>query len=67
MQNKKDSRISLERAAFFTEMKQKKIKMADSKKLSFSKLPILNIFLWKFHELVFGLVELNDAKGINVA
>ena len=33
----------------------------------FSKSPILKIFLWKFHGLVLGLVELIDAKGIDVA
>jgi hypothetical protein len=38
-------------------------KMADSKKLSFSELPILKTFLWKFHGLVLGLVGLIDAKG----
>jgi len=31
---------------------EKKIKMADSKKLSFSKLPTLNIFLAKIQGLV---------------
>ena len=41
--------------------------MADSKKLSFSTPPILNIFLWKFHGLVLGLAGLIDAKGIDVA
>ena len=41
--------------------------MADSKKLTFSTPPILNIFLWKFHGWVLGLVGLNDAKGIEVA
>ena len=41
--------------------------MADSKKLSFSILPILNIFSQKFHRLVLGLGELIDAKGIDVA
>ena len=44
----------------------KKIKLADSKKQHFSKLPILNILLWKFHGLVLGLVELIDAKDIDV-
>ena len=39
--------------------------MADSKKLSFSTLPILNIFFQKFHGLVLGLVGLIDAKGID--
>ena len=29
--------------------------------------PILNIFSWKFHGLVLGLVELIDAKGIGLA
>ena len=46
--------------------KQKK-KLADSKKLSFSTLPILNISFQKFHGLVLGLVGLNYAKGIDVA
>ena len=41
--------------------------MADSKKLSFSKLPILNIFSQKFQGLVLGLVELIDVKGIDMA
>ena len=49
-------------------LKQKKIKMANSKKLRFSKRPILNIFFkQKIHELVLGLVQLIDAKGIDVA
>ena len=48
-------------------MKQKKFKMADSKKGHFSKSPILDIFLRKFNGSVLGLVELNDAKGIVVA
>ena len=38
--------------------------MADS--IFFSKSPILNI-LWKFQELVLGLVELIHAKEIDVA
>ena len=33
----------------------------------FSKSPILEIFSRKFHRLVLGLVELIDAKAINVA
>ena len=41
--------------------------MADSKKQHFSKSPILKMFLWKFHKLVLGLVELIDAKGIYLA
>ena len=36
---------------------EKKIKMADSKKLSFSTPPTLNIFLRKFQGLVLDLVE----------
>ena len=34
---------------------KKKFKMADSKKLSFSKLPILKILLWKFHGFLGGV------------
>ena len=56
--------FSLEKKNIF---KKKKFKMADSKKPSFSKSPILNIFLWKFHGLVLGLVGLIDAKGIDLA
>ena len=41
---------------------EKKAKMAD-----FSKWPILKNLLWKFHGLVLGLVELIDAKGIDLA
>ena len=41
--------------------------MTDSKKLSFSKSPILKFLLRKFHGLVLGLVELIDAMGIDVA
>jgi hypothetical protein len=42
--------------------------MADSKKLRFSKLPILNIvFFKKFPGLVLELVQMIDAKGIDVA
>ena len=41
---------------FFFE--KKKIKMADSKKVHFSKSPILKIFLWKFLGFVLGLVGL---------
>ena len=41
--------------------------MADSKILSFSTLPILNIFFQKFHGLVLGLVGLIDLKGIELA
>ena len=48
-------------------MKQKKIKMADSKKLSFSTSPKAEQFPPKFHGLVLGLVGLIDAKGIDFA
>ena len=47
--------------------KKKRFKMADPKKLRFSKLPILKFFLPKFHELVLGIVVLNDAKDIDAA
>ena len=39
---------------------KKTSKMADSKKMSFSIPPILNIFFQKFHGLVLGLVGLID-------
>ena len=45
---------------------EKKIKMADSKKLSFSTSPKAEQFPPKFRGLVLGLVGLIDAKGINV-
>ena len=45
---------------------EKKIKMADSKKLRFSTPPILNIFFQKLHGLVLGLVRLIDVEGIDV-
>jgi hypothetical protein len=58
----------------FNKMKQKtffflkkKIQNGRLKKGHFPAPPILNIFLWKFHGLVLGLVELIDAKGIDVA
>ena len=41
--------------------------MADSKKLRFSKSPILKKNSRKFHRFVLGLVGLIDAKGIDVA
>ena len=47
--------------------KKKNFKMSDSKKLRFSKLPILKKISWKFHALVLGLVGLIDAKGIGAA
>ena len=46
---------------------KKKSKMTNSKKLRFSKSPILKLFLRKFHRLVLGLVGLIDAKDIDVA
>ena len=47
-------------------MKEKKIKMAETKNLSFST-PHSTFFFQKLHELVLGLAGLNDAKGIDVA
>ena len=44
-----------------------KFKMADSKRLRFSKPPILKIFSPKFQGLVLGLVGLIDAKGNDMA
>ena len=52
---------------FFIFFWKKKFKMAAYKKCHFPAPPILNIFLWKFHGLVLGLVELIDAKGIDMA
>ena len=58
---------------YFLGMKQKKIfekqypKTADSKKLSFSTLPKAEQFTPKFHGLVLGLVELIDAKSIDLS
>ena len=46
---------------------KKKIKMANSKKLSFSTSPKAEQFPPKFHGLVLGLVGLIDAKGIDLA
>jgi hypothetical protein len=49
-------------------MKQKKFclkkfaEIADSKKLIFSKSPVLKMLLQKFQRLVLGLVELIDAN-----
>ena len=45
----------------------KKFKMAASKKPRFPAPPILNIFAWNFYGLVFGLVELIDAKRVGLA
>ena len=52
---------------FFFFFEKIKFKMVDSKKGHFSKSPILNIFLLKFHGSVLTLVGLIDAKGIDVA
>ena len=46
---------------------KKKINIADSKKMRFSKSPILKKISRKFHRSVLGLVGLIDAKGINMA
>ena len=47
--------------------KKKNFKMADSKKVRFSKSPILKKFFWKFHGSVLGLEGLVDAKGIDLS
>ena len=44
----------------------KNSKWPPQKKTHFPAPPILNIFSWNFHGLVLGLVELIDAKGIDV-
>ena len=46
---------------------QKKFKMTNSKKPSFSTSQKAEQFLPKFHGLVLGLVGLIDAKGIDFA
>ena len=53
----------------FIRMKQKKFFFWKNKIQNgrLKKRSILNIFLWKFHGLVFGLVELIDVKDIDVA
>ena len=48
-------------------MKQKKIQNGQLKKTEFFEIANSQYFLWKFHGLVLGLVELIDAKGIDVA
>ena len=48
-------------------MKQKENQNSQRKEANFPKHPILKFFSQKFHELVLGLVGLNDAKGIDVA
>ena len=45
----------------------RKFKMAASKNPRFPALPILNIFSWNFYGLVLGLIELIDAKGIEMS
>ena len=45
----------------------RKFKMAASKKPRFPAPPILNIFSWNFYGLILGLVELIDAKGIEMS
>ena len=47
--------------------RKKKSKMADSKKPHFAKRSILNIFLPNQEGWVLGIVELIDAKGIDLA
>ena len=46
---------------------KKKIQNGRLKKTEFFKIANSQTFLWKFHGLVLGLVELIDAKGIDVA
>ena len=46
---------------------ERKVQNGQLQKLSFSKSPILKIFLRKFYRLVIGLVELTNAKGIGLA
>ena len=46
---------------------KKNSKWPTQKKSHFPAQPILNIFSWNLHGLVLGLVELIDAKGIDVA
>ena len=51
---------------FSWEWSKKISKWPTQRKKGFSKLPILNIFLWNFNGLVLGLVGLIDVKGIDV-
>ena len=48
-------------------LKKKKNQNGRLKKRSFFKIANSQYFLWKFHELVLGLVKLIDVKGIDVA
>ena len=74
-QNFEKSLLSYKCWLIFIGMKEKKKKIEKKKNLNgrlkrkshFPAPPILNIFSWKFHGLVLGLVELNDVKGISVA
>ena len=50
---------------FFFEEKNSKWPIFQNRR--FSKSPILEIFMQKFHRLALGLVGLIDAKAINVA
>ena len=52
---------------FFLFFEKKKYKMADSKTPHFAKQSILNIFFPNLAGWVLGLVELIDAKGIDLA
>ena len=70
--NEKDFQVEFNmQVAFLQSLKTNQlyqlIYQADSKKLWFSKPPILEIFSQKFHGLVLGLVVLIDGKGIDVA
>ena len=69
VQKKNDA--SFKWAAFFhwdeAKKKRKKNQNGRLKNPHFPAPPILNIFLWKFYGLVLELVELIDAKGIDVA
>ena len=57
--------MRMKQKKFFFEEKNSKWPIFQNHR--FSKLPILKIFLQKFHRLVLGLVGLIDAKAINVA
>ena len=57
---------SNEAKKYLKKKKKKKSKMADSKKLKFSKPPILKFFSRKFKRLILVLVGLIDVKGIAV-
>ena len=73
--NAEKNDTSYKRTGFFTETKQKKIQNDWLRKFNITSLkkprvpapPILNIFSWNFYGLVLGLVELIDAKGIEMS